>query len=393
MTTFDYGGYWLEVVEPAWRALPEETRKLVKTVANHETVKQERGTGLDREAISDQLYNQVTLLPSKDLARAAQVAHDYSHCCPGRDVERLAGQYERIGAGWKFALVADHVLAERHKMAHRGNSYEPKGYFLQNLEGLIRPTFNDANCWMWDEVGLTCEENLEKVAEFASMKGQPNGDTLKDWCRQLIDVLHPVGDPDRDLVTHDRYMVAEETREFLEKFRLAEVLGRPLPTFEPETDQGIMDAIKWVFPDGYGLRPVKLTSINHRLKPGCNPTSPVRRDTRVTSKQLMHHPFVIGPKHVTNSVAGRLNPRSSGCDLCGYDYDQHISDKAIILEHHPDMTTEQAAVAAQHALKDVWDWLNQLGVEHIGLPKSDQAPEPTVDFASLKPLPPHNTAR
>lgn len=386
MSTFDYAGYWLDIVEPAWRALPEQTRCLIKAVTSNETVRQDKSTGLDKNHISEHLYNRVAAMPSKELARAAKVAHDYSHANPGRDAERLASDCENIGAGWKFALVADHVLSERHKLGYRGSKYHPKGYFLQHMEGLIRPTYNSTDEWLWEEVGLTCEDNLQKIDQFVASTGQPDSDTLKSWCDDLLDALHPPGDPDRDLVKHDQYMVSKETQDFMSKFRIAEARGGELPSFAPRTAQGIMDAIRWIFPTGYGLRPTKLTRINHRLSEGCDPHTPVRRDSRVTTAQLQHHPFVIGSRHISNSSGSMLRPESAPCDFCGYEYKDHISDKAILLEHHPSMTTEQAAVASQHALKDMREWLNQLGVEHIGLPKSNQAPKPTINVAELEPL-------
>lgn len=376
---FDYEGHWLDVIEPRWRELNPRHREIILKVTDNSNIQQGRNTAIDLTTVPESTQELVRGMDSYDLAVCCQIAHDYTHHRPG-NADLLASYSETIGSGWKFSNLAGIFLCQRLGLTGSGVTKHPKGYFTQCLDGVIRPTLNGSEYWVWNDVGLATEENCEKLKKFKEKHGQPTYDTFDGWCNKLTNVLHPHGDPDRPLIDNSKYMVSDELREYLTKFRYCELRGRPLPEFKPLKDDGLLDFIKYTFPEGYGVRPTELTQVNYRLADGC---SGGNRSIMYTNQELNHHPFVIGQDHMRNSQGSRLDPKSAPCDLCGNDYEDHLSDKALLLERNPLLPDDALTKILPHIIKILKPQLDQLGVETFGFPSSEEVPPPTVDLSTL----------
>ena len=86
------------------------------------------------------------------------------------------------------------------------------------------------------------------------------------------------------------------------------------------------------------------------------------------------HPFVIGRKHIANSHTMFLDPRCAPCDHCGRQYDDHTSEKALLLKlknsHVPDEDgVIQLVPEEQEVLKGLKAYIDEHHIAGIGLVK------------------------
>jgi len=66
---------------------------------------------------------------------------------------------------------------------------------------------------------------------------------------------------------------------------------------------------------------VKVTRINHRLSSGC-----------ALKGNNDRHPFCIGTPHFPKDDGMYIQPKQAPCCICGRDYDDHISDKVMVIK-------------------------------------------------------------
>src|SRR5262245_20705289 len=113
---FDYAAAWVELALPAFGKLDPRAVDLYRTLRDaevYENLQQRSGDLL--VPIPEELRARFEAIPSDALATAARVLHDLGHWQPrGRLFD--PGAQDHRGATWKFASMADQILAERLQM-------------------------------------------------------------------------------------------------------------------------------------------------------------------------------------------------------------------------------------------------------------------------------------
>lgn len=145
MKQFDYRTAWHQVAKPAFDALPENVRALY---AELPALQQGPTLAID---CPPELLARFEAIGTRILAVAARVCHDYGHWWPGD-----AGKDPHAGNGWRFANIADQVLAKR--LGYRSR-FEREGLGISRriIEGAIRVQCATKDSWQWVEIGLADE--------------------------------------------------------------------------------------------------------------------------------------------------------------------------------------------------------------------------------------------
>jgi hypothetical protein len=331
---FDYKQAWIELACPAFGNLPFELRQLFKRVADEcGDLHQEPGSLRQMWPATPDLRQAFEAWGSTDLAKAARAVNNYGHWVSGERPNDLP----RDGSHWKFAHYCDQVLSERLGVGStRWSNRDKKGLDIQIHDGFLRCCYSSSTQWTWTEVGLANENNVA-------------------WLKENMRSHNEFWQYKRYLGLNDPW-----ARPWL-------LAGKNFVVPKTDDDRLLLDLRSVPAPEGWRVQ--TMTQVNHRLREGVTP-SPRTRSFAEASKP---HPFCIGTKHMERSDGGYLNPRSAPCDICGEDYDDHLSDKAVMLA-----CSAPNFVMDQTHLDNVKPWLLALkekavGVEGFGfVPDNDE---------------------
>lgn len=247
MKIFDFETAQVELAIPAWNALPDSTKELVFMVIKAvEHLPQEQGTLLvrfpteeDEEAAGiprGEIARRIGYLSSRDIALAAEIAHNVCHWASGKDqVEELKG------LGRKFSQVATRFLHRRMSELGLSVSLTSSGHrdvVVYIYEGVIRVGFSGKDFWMFRKIGLTSEFLLAKVIRLIESSGAGFGMTY-EFAKNTLDQLELLmPDEDKPILKTERFMVEEEE---IKKRRMARAAAKPdhqhaLPRFATIVD-------------------------------------------------------------------------------------------------------------------------------------------------------------
>lgn len=376
MTSFDYEGYWLDIVEPAWLSLAPERKQLVRDFMDND-IKQDQRCHIDWDSVPKPLQKTLELMAEqseRDLAMLAVIANDYGHMRPGilptgKIIETPSEQtsarifrkeFKQPGEdvyGFKLSLAIDKVLSDRIKCSREGRGYQ--GFYIHY--GVLRLYYRDQDTWVWEEACLATQSNLEKARDHIEQyRSRDIGDNNKKIAREILDLCHPVGDPARPLISHDGYRVSREEEEYRREVRRNPEATRP----EPKSNEAKVERLREMLTPDAPVSLVEIRTINHRLKEGVSPVDP-----KPAHKSLIDtpHAFVIGQKHMKAS-SGFLDMRAAPCYGCGCKYNDHISDTVLVV-HVPEDTE---ASAIKTALEPLTRHMEKWGVDGFVFTKSEE---------------------
>jgi len=152
---FDHAAAWADYARPAYGDLPEAVREAFALVDAREGLAQDCTLAVP---IPEDLRPVLDALTTRELAEGAAVLHAVEHWQPSDAGQLRVGN--RTGAGWKFANLADQVLAERLGLRSRFTREAYSGHSLRVVDGQLRAGYGgtrshpDGEFWTWRELGL-----------------------------------------------------------------------------------------------------------------------------------------------------------------------------------------------------------------------------------------------
>lgn len=333
MADFDYKTAWQELAAPAFDSLPQSTLDLLALV-NQEAADLHQQQDLTMPWPNDAFKAAFDAADAAELAYAARVIYFHGHWHPGKSPYKK-GEY------WKLMHYADQSLNARLGLpvVDRDHKF---GVNFKVIEGLIRAQFNHKNGWMNEDLGLATEENLKSCRPDVITSTIDNFEKRCKQARKKLAAKDPLIAPWLD---KERFMIDKSPDGVL----LKELRAVPAPP-------------QWCVKE--------VTSANHRL------ALHLPQSGNDRGRPWGKHPFCIGQKHMENNSGSiMLDPRCAPCDICGYDFDKHISDKIALLEYSGDGELpigqgKEVPVEVRHwlvALKEA----NQDRVEGFGFVKEE----------------------
>lgn len=197
MSDFNFKRAWREGADPAFRALPAKVLRIIEDVTERH-VESVQGPTLAIKLHPDDLYD-FAELDTLTLARAARVVHDWGHWHSGRKDEDATSWKSRMlqhGGGWKFANLADQILAERCKLRSRFEE-TGRGVSFRIIEGVIRAQVSGKDFWTWKEIGMASEELAERLVSGSRPAGARDWKSIEDWLAELRQDERKRGSDDR----------------------------------------------------------------------------------------------------------------------------------------------------------------------------------------------------
>ena len=151
MSDFNYQKAWFIFAKRGMENLNEKQQNaLSKLLPLVKELQQGRDLVIPVSPAMEDYLNDLTCL---ELATLARASHSYGHWKPGK-VEVIFNN--SCGESWKVSNVIDQILRKRLNTPHN----------IQIHEGVLRVTFSNKDCWLWDEFGLATEENLKTYLTF-----------------------------------------------------------------------------------------------------------------------------------------------------------------------------------------------------------------------------------
>lgn len=196
MKTFDYRAAWEDLAQPAFESVDPRARAIYEEISTMEGLRQ--GTNL-AVPIPEELRHAFDAIPAVQLAIAARVLYFFDHWGPNGESTKSNG------AGWKFANMADQVLAERYEIPSRFTRDPGRGKSVRIIEGVVRIQFATVGSWQWVEIGTASPDVLR-----AAMDLNPGltPETFTAEANALRDHLIKE-DPIAGLIDTSTYMVEE----------------------------------------------------------------------------------------------------------------------------------------------------------------------------------------
>jgi hypothetical protein len=146
MTDFNYQKAYCVLAVPAFNDLNQEQRGSFRALL---PMVGDLSQGRDLSILlNDSIRVILDALDCNELATLSRAVYFVGHWYPGFLPELFDNDK---GESWKVANCCDQVLRERLKPP----------YNIQIHEGVLRVTFSNRDCWIWEEFGLATEKNIE----------------------------------------------------------------------------------------------------------------------------------------------------------------------------------------------------------------------------------------
>ena len=154
-------------------------------------------------------------------------------------------------------------------------------------------------------------------------------------------------------------------------------------------DKELLEHVKENYTPGYGVEPHEITYGNYRLS--CSPARNTPAYGSPPGADLLHHPFCVTPKHVEiasdrySGMLGKEACRAAPCGICGSHYDDHESDKILMVRRHPDVPDNKLGLALFYSFgQELVDFCQEHNIEGFGFPTDPNIAAPTHDPNKLQ---------
>ena len=197
MAEFDYKTAWTELAKPQFVALSRPVKDIFRQVAREaKDLPQNHDCSMSFPKDSD-LRAKMEALDNEELAHAARVIYFFGHWSPAKaKVSRIGN-----GATWRFALLADRVLRDRHNVTV--DSCGKTGILI--IEGYVRVFYQTRDCWTWKEVGPATDAIVQCTRLLVNDTSR-NSES-DDWLKSVVDRIRPLCDNNARLwLTTNKYM-------------------------------------------------------------------------------------------------------------------------------------------------------------------------------------------
>jgi len=180
MNNYNYQKAYYTQVLPAFEAMNEEQHKALSDLLPlvGELHQEQKTLNI---TISPEIGDILEKLSTPEIATLSRASYFVGHYQPSL----IKAPFDnKKGKSWKIANVCDQILRERLNT--------PNNILIH--QGMLRVTFSNRNCWLWDEFGLATEKNLET---FKKSKLQFGEDTIENSAQILKDTIGDMwGNPD-----------------------------------------------------------------------------------------------------------------------------------------------------------------------------------------------------
>jgi hypothetical protein len=181
MSEFAFRRAHANLAAPEYKKLPESIKALVRRV-HHHAANLQQGRDLDMPWTPG-LRKAFEAVPTRELARAAQVVYFYGHW-GSRDC------YQDRGTYWKFANYCDQILSARLGLVRDRGGRSPCGISYEVHEGQLRACWLSRQSWLWDNIGPATKRTLRQIRTrkylSGNIEGYPGDTWFKGTCEAFL---------------------------------------------------------------------------------------------------------------------------------------------------------------------------------------------------------------
>lgn len=232
---FNYEKAYCVNALPSFQNLPYEVlnvhSKLIPLVGE---LSQNRNLNIP---MTDAIRELIESLETKQIAELSRASYFVGHWKPSL----LSSPFEnKRGESWKISNCCDQVLRNRLELP----------YNLQVHEGILRVTFSNRDCWLWEEFALATEENLQTFKTCNLPFGE---NSLKKSAQKLAEIIGDLWPDVETIPGNDLYLELLELKKEATEKKLKQQFQDKIERLKQQQidAQEEINALLWLNEHGY----------------------------------------------------------------------------------------------------------------------------------------------